>query len=84
MEEMVELLAKGAEMKVQSFIGKVSIAGLAQMDTQINDWLKRSKVKVIHIGQSFGNDIHHDGRGNEPIIVVTIWYEEPQADKFSD
>ncbi len=84
MEEEVEQLIKGAEMKVQSFIGKVSIAGLTQMDTQINDWLKRSKAKVVHIGQSFGNDIHHDGRGNEPIIVVTVWYEEAQTDKFSD
>ncbi len=65
-------------MKVQSFIGKVSIAGLSQMDVQINDWLKRNKVKVVNMCQSFGTDIHHDGRGNEPIIVVSVWYEESE------
>ena len=64
--------------KVQSFIGKVSIAGLQQMDTQINDWLKRSKIKPVYVGQSFGTDIHHDGRGNEPIIVITVWFEEAE------
>ncbi len=63
-------------MKVQSFIGKVSIGGLQQMDVQINEWLKRGKITPVHVCQSFGNDIHHDGRGNEPIVVVTVWYEE--------
>jgi len=64
--------------KVQSFIGKVSIGGLQQMDVQINDWLKRSHITPKFIGQSFGSDIHHDGRGSEPIIVVTVWYEDSE------
>ena len=63
-------------MRVQSFIGKVSITGLQQMDHQINDWLDRTKNKPVHIKQSFGTDIHHDGRGREPIVVVTIWFED--------
>ena len=62
-------------MHVQSFIGKVSITGLQQMDHQINEWLDRTHVKPIQIKQSFGTDIHHDGRGREPIVVITIWYE---------
>jgi len=62
-------------MHVQSFIGKVSITGLQQMDHQINEWLDRTHAKPIHIKQSFGTDIHHDGRGREPIVVITIWYE---------
>jgi len=64
-------------MRVQSFIGKVSITGLQQMDHQINEWLERNHIKLVHVKQSFGSDIHHDGRGREPIVVVTVWYESP-------
>lgn len=63
-------------MHVQSFIGKVSIAGLQQMDHQINDWLHRNNADIKHVKQSFGTDIHHDGRGSEPIVVITLWYEK--------
>jgi len=66
---------KGHVMRVQSFIGKVSITGLQQMDHQINEWLERNKIKLVQVKQSFGSDIHHDGRGREPIIVITVWYE---------
>ncbi len=66
---------KGYAMRVQSFIGKVSITGLQQMDHQINEWLERNKIKLVQVKQSFGSDIHHDGRGREPIIVITVWYE---------
>lgn len=63
-------------MRVQSFIGKVSITGLQQMDHQINEWLERNKITLVQVKQSFGSDIHHDGRGQEPIIVITLWYEK--------
>ncbi|HNZ48471.1 MAG TPA: hypothetical protein PLZ53_04545 [Candidatus Hydrogenedentes bacterium] len=66
-------------MKVQSFMGKVSMTGLRQMDIQINEWLQRSKVKPIHIKQSFGTDIHHEGRMSEPIVIITVWYEDESA-----
>ena len=74
---MVNQAERGsAMMKVQSFIGKVSIGGLQQMDQQVNEWMKRAKIKPAYVCQCFGTDIHHDGRGNEPIIVVTVWYED--------
>ncbi|NLN94088.1 MAG: hypothetical protein GX130_12390 [Candidatus Hydrogenedens sp.] len=63
-------------MKVQSFMGKVSSTGLKQMDNQINEWLERSQVKPVQIKQSFGTDIHHEGRVSEPIVIITVWYEE--------
>jgi hypothetical protein len=68
-------------MKVQSFMGKVSSTGLKQMDNQINDWLQRSKVKPVQIKQSFGTDIHHEGRVSEPIVIITVWYEEDDEEK---
>ncbi len=63
-------------MQVQSFIGKVSITGLQQMDHQINEWLTRTQSKPMFVKQSFGTDLHHDGRAREPIVVITIWYED--------
>ena len=62
-------------MKVQTFMGKVSIEGLHQMDTHINEWLKRNGVTPLHIQQCFGTNIHHDGRAAEPIVVTSLWYE---------
>ncbi len=67
-------------MRVQSFLGKVSIDGLNQLDTHINEWLKRRKVTPTHVTQSFGQDKPHDGRNAEPIIVVTVWYEAEEED----
>ena len=70
--------AKGEAMKVRTFMGKVSIDGLHLMDTAINDWMKRRDATPIHVRQSFGSDIHRDGRAREPIIVITVWYEEKE------
>lgn len=67
-------------MQIQTFIGKVSIEGLHQMDSHINDWLQRNKVTPIHIQQCFGADIHHDGRHQEPIVITSIWYEASEVD----
>jgi len=63
-------------MLVQTFMGKVSIEGLHQMDSHINEWVKRNKVTPVFIQQSFGADIHHDGRNQEPIVVMSVWYNE--------
>ncbi len=68
-------MGAGNAVKVQTFIGKVSIEGLHQMDQHINEWFRRTKVTPIHVSQSFGADRHHDGRSQEPIIVTSIWYE---------
>jgi hypothetical protein len=67
-------------MKVQTFVGKVSIEGLHKMDDQINNWLKRNKITPITITQSFGSERHHDGRNAEPIVVTSIWYEPGEED----
>ena len=40
---------------------------------RIEDWINgRAPVPGVL------SDIHHDGRGSEPIIVVTVWYEETE------
>ena len=65
-------------MKVKTFMGKVSIEGLNQMDRHINEWLKRTKAEPKLVQQSFGADIHHDGRRQEPIVVTSVWFEEAE------
>lgn len=66
-------------MRVQTFMGKVSIEGLHQMNNHINEWIKRNQIEPLHIQQSFGSDIHHDGRNSEPIVIISIWYKESSA-----
>ncbi|MCX8064437.1 MAG: hypothetical protein N3G21_04615 [Candidatus Hydrogenedentes bacterium] len=65
-------------MRVQSFMGKASLEGLHQMDNLINEWIKRTKPKIIQITQSPCTVVKHDGRDQETIIVVTILYEESE------
>lgn len=71
-------------MKVQSFMGKVTMEGLHQMDQHINTWLKRNHVKPLHIKQSFGSERFHDGRNQESIVVITIWFEEGEEKEDFD
>lgn len=63
-------------MKVQTFLGKASMEGLHILDEHINEWLAKKHVTPTHIAQSFGMGRHHDGRTDEPIIVISIWFEE--------
>lgn len=62
-------------MKVHTFLGKVSIDGLHQLDTHINEWFADHNVKIVEIRQSFGMHKHHDGRHEEPVLLITVWYE---------
>ena len=65
-------------MKVQTFMGKASVAGLQQMDCHINDWMTRTGNVPVQIKQSFGFDRHHDGRQDEPVVVISVWYNESE------
>jgi len=66
-------------MKVQTFMGKASSEGLHQMDAHINEWLTKHQVTLVHICQSFGLNRHHDGRTDEPVVIISVWYEEAQT-----
>lgn len=66
-------------LKMHSFMGKVNIEGLHQMDAIINKWLEEHDVEVKEIRQSYALNKHHDGRREEPVIIVTVWYTETNA-----
>jgi hypothetical protein len=67
-------------MKIHTFVGKISIEGLQQMDDQINSWMKRLGVEPVHIKQSLGMERHHGGQTEEPVLVVSVWYQEEDED----
>ncbi len=70
-------------MKVQSFMGKATIEGLHQMDQLINTWMVKHQVTPVFVKQSFGLEKFHDGRSQESIVVITLWYEGgKEADEF--
>lgn len=63
-------------MKVQTFVGKIGIEGLSMMDDQINAWLKESNVTPAHVKQSLGMERHHGGASEEPVLVISVWYDD--------
>ena len=67
-------------MKVQTFIGKVSMEGLLQMDEHINEWLGRTGAAPERITQCCGSERHHDGNRDEPVLLTSIWYEDSGAE----
>ncbi len=62
-------------MRAQTFLGKMSIESLRTMDEQINAWLEKTQAKPRVINQVFGYERHHHHEGEEPVMVVTIWYD---------
>jgi len=63
-------------VKVRTFMSKANLDGLSQCDEQINSWLNRMDVEVLHIKQSTGFERHH-GQSSDPIVVTSVWYQEP-------
>ena len=61
-------------MRVQSFIGKVSMEGLRQMDDHINHWLERHQVEPKKVTQCFGSEKHREANSEEPVVVTSVWY----------
>jgi len=68
-------------MRIQTFIGKSNIEGLHQMDEHINEWMRRNKVNPTMVRQSCGQERHH-GQNDEPVVIITIWYEGDSEDIF--
>ena len=61
-------------MRVKTFIGKVSVEGLRQMDEHINHWLEEQNVQPQFITQTYGIHQHHDTSSQEPVVISSIWY----------
>ncbi len=61
-------------MRSQTFLAKVSIEALRQMDEHINQWMLDNDVKPKHVLQTFGYERSRGEGESEPVIVTSIWY----------
>ena len=61
-------------MRVQTFVGKVTMESLKAMDEHINQWLAQHNIEPKIVKQSFGYDRPHEAVHQEPVIVITVWY----------
>ena len=64
-------------MRVQSFVGKVTMEALSQMDEHINHWFEEHSVEPKMVKQSFGYERGHQAGQQKPVIAVTVWYQTP-------
>jgi hypothetical protein len=65
---------KGDAMKIQTFVGKVDMEALKQMDEHINEWLACNKIEPKQIQRVFGYERHPHHHGDEPVLVTSVWY----------
>lgn len=61
-------------MRVQTFLGKVSMDSLHQMDQHINQWLEMNHIEPRAIAQTFGYDKPKEGCSIEPVVITSVWY----------
>lgn len=61
-------------MRVQTFLGKVTVEALHQMDEHINTWLESHHIEPAKVTQTFGYEKHRDGGSQEPVIITSLWY----------
>ena len=62
-------------MKVQTFVGKVSVDTLKQMDEHINEWLAKHNAELKYVTQTFGNERHSHHSELEPVVITSVWYD---------
>ena len=61
-------------MRVRTFVGKVSIEGLRQMDEIINHWFETHEVEPKFITQTYGTEQHHEVSCEEPVVITSVFY----------
>jgi hypothetical protein len=61
-------------VRIQTFIGKVSVEALHQMDSTINHWMEANHVEPKFVHQNFGYERHNEVASQEPVVVTSIFY----------
>ena len=69
-----EVAERGSPMRVQTFMGKVSVEGLRQLDEHVNNWITENNVEPKSIHQVFGYERSREGGSPEPVIITSVWY----------
>jgi len=61
-------------MQVETFVGKVSVDALRQMDQHINQWLRTRGVQPVFVTQTFGYETSREFGNSEPVLITSLWY----------
>lgn len=61
-------------MQVQTFVGKMSVEALQQMDDHVNKWLAEHEVQPKFVCQTYGQERHHEGGHEDSVLITSIWY----------
>ncbi len=61
-------------MRVQTFLAKMSVDGLRQLDAHVNEWIEGKGVEPKHIHQLFGYERSKEGGAPEPVMIISVWY----------
>ena len=61
-------------MRVKSFMTKVTMDAIREMDDSINSWLEHNKIEPKFITQAIGEDQGRENRPSERLIVISVWY----------
>jgi hypothetical protein len=67
-------LRRGVIVRVQTFLSKVSVEALHQMDEHINAWLEEHNVEPKHITQTFSHDTNRQPDRQESVVITSVWY----------
>lgn len=62
-------------MKVKTFVAKLSVESIHEMDHTISEWMERNHATPKMVTQTIGDERGHDGRPAESVMVTSIWYE---------
>jgi hypothetical protein len=66
---------KSQYLQSQTFVSKVGIESLKQMDEHINQWIHRNAVEPKFVNQVFGYGASsHQHSDPEPVLITTVWY----------
>ncbi|MEX2016204.1 MAG: hypothetical protein WD873_06155 [Candidatus Hydrogenedentales bacterium] len=61
-------------MQVKSFMTKVTMDAIREMDDSINDWLEKNNIEPKFVTQAIGGDQGRENRPSERLIVISVWY----------
>jgi len=61
-------------MRVQTFVSKIGVDTLREMDDHINQWLETHNVEPKLVTQTCGSEPHRDVQVEEPVVITSIWY----------
>jgi hypothetical protein len=62
-------------VKVHSFVCKVSIEAVQQMDEVMSAWMTENQVVPQFVVQTASAEGDRQGHGRDPVLITSIWYD---------